>query len=78
MLGPLSFKLRILAKQVSQDYIHSFLGLIAQGNCLFLPRASPPSMEVIASEARKGVPSTLVDSGVLKFPSINVFCLYLS
>ena len=37
-------KLRaFLAKQVSQDFIHSFLGLIASGNCLFLLRAVPPS-----------------------------------
>ena len=34
-LGPLSFKLRVLAKQVSQDFMHSFLGLIAPGNPLF-------------------------------------------
>ena len=32
MLGPLSFKLRLLAKQVSQDFMHSFLGLITLGN----------------------------------------------
>ena len=31
MLGPLSFKLRVLAKQVSQDFMHSFLGLMASG-----------------------------------------------
>ena len=44
MLGPLSFKLRtFLAKQVSQDFVHSFLGLITPGNCLFLPRATPPT-----------------------------------
>ena len=30
------------AKQVSQDFMHSFLGLIALGNCPFLPRASQP------------------------------------
>ena len=32
MIGPLSFKLRVLAKQVPQDFMHSFLGLIAPGN----------------------------------------------
>ena len=32
VLGPLSFKLRVLAKQVSEDFMHSFLGLIALGN----------------------------------------------
>ena len=31
LLGPLSFKLRVLAKQVSQDSMHSFLGLITPG-----------------------------------------------
>ena len=35
MLGPLSFKLRVLAKQVSQDLMHSFLGLMALGNLPF-------------------------------------------
>ena len=30
-LGPLSFNLRVLAKQVSQDFMHSFLGLITLG-----------------------------------------------
>ena len=35
MLGPLSFKLRVLAKQVSQDFMHSFTGLIAPGNLPF-------------------------------------------
>ena len=34
-LGPLSFKLRVLAKQVSQDFMHSFLGLISLGNLPF-------------------------------------------
>ena len=32
MLGLLSFELRVLAKQVSQDFMHSFLGLITLGN----------------------------------------------
>ena len=37
-------KLRtFLAKQVSQDFMHSFLGLIALGNHPFLPRAAPLS-----------------------------------
>ena len=44
MLGPLSFKLRaFLAKQVSQDFMHSFLGLIAPEKCPFQHRATPPS-----------------------------------
>ena len=42
MLGPLSFKLRaFLAKQVSQDFMHSFLGLITLGNCPFQRRDTP-------------------------------------
>ena len=40
MLGPL-FKLRVLAKQVSQDFMHSFLGLMPQGTCPFQHRAAP-------------------------------------
>ena len=37
-------KLRaVLAKQVSQDFMHSFLGLRALGNHLLLPRSAPPS-----------------------------------
>ena len=37
-------KLRaFLVRQVSQDFMYSFLGLIAPGNCPFLPRAAPPS-----------------------------------
>ena len=32
-----------LGKQVSQDFMHSFLGLITPGNCPFLPRTAPPS-----------------------------------
>ena len=43
MLGPLSFKLRVLAKQVSQGFMYSFLVLITLGNCPFLPRAVPIS-----------------------------------
>ena len=44
MLGPLSFKLRaFLAKQVSQEFMHSFLGLMDPGNHPFLHRAAPPS-----------------------------------
>ena len=43
MLGLLSFKLRVLAKQVSQGFMYSFLVLITLGNCPFLPRAVPPS-----------------------------------
>ena len=44
MLGPLSFKLRAFsAKQVSQDFMHSFLGLMAPGNHPFQHRAVPPS-----------------------------------
>ena len=49
MLGPLSFKLRaFLAKQVSQDFVHSFLGLMATphtpaGKRPFQHRAVPPS-----------------------------------
>ena len=35
MLGLLSFKLRVLAKQVSQDFMYSFLGLIAPWNLPF-------------------------------------------
>ena len=43
MLGLLTFKLRVfLAKQVSQDFTHSFLGLIAPRNLPFLHRATPP------------------------------------
>ena len=46
-------KLRaFLAKQISQDFVHSFLGLIAPGNYLFLPRAAPPS--VIVSGLKSG------------------------
>ena len=43
MLGPLTFKLRtFLAKQVSQDFMHSFLGLInPTGNHQFWHRAAP-------------------------------------
>ena len=33
-LGPLSFKLRVLAKQVSQSFMYSFLGLIAWGTTI--------------------------------------------
>ena len=41
MLGRLSFKLRVfLAKQVSQDFMHSFLGLIVLGNSPFQHRAT--------------------------------------
>ena len=46
MLGPLSFKLRVLAKQVSRDFMHSFLrpycpgnpkpGRVVPNNCLFI------------------------------------------
>ena len=44
MLGPLSFKLRaFLAKQVSQEFMHSFLGLITPRYRLFMHRAAPPS-----------------------------------
>ena len=35
MLEPLSFKLKVLAKQVSQDFMHSFLGLMGLGNLPF-------------------------------------------
>ena len=43
MLEPLSFKLKaFLARQVSQDFTHSFLGLIAPRNLPFLHRATPP------------------------------------
>ena len=42
MFGPLSFKLRVLAKQVSEDFMHSFLGLIALGNP---PVLGCPSLE---------------------------------
>ena len=42
MLGPLSFKLRaFLAKQVSQDFIHYFLGLIPPPDCWLWHRAAP-------------------------------------
>ena len=43
MVGPLSFKLKVLAKQVSQDFMHSFLGLIALGTGPFQHRAAPTS-----------------------------------
>ena len=44
MLGPLTFKLRaFLTKQVSQDFMHSFLSLITPGSCPFLHRAALPS-----------------------------------
>ena len=48
-------KLRaFLAKQVSQDFMHSFLDLIALGNQLFLPRVPPPSVIVSGlSQARE-------------------------
>ena len=43
MLGPL-FKLRaFFAKQVSQDFMHSFLGLMALGNHPVQHRATPAS-----------------------------------
>ena len=43
MLGPLLFKLRVfLTKQVSRDFMHSFLDLIALGNCPFQHRSAPP------------------------------------
>ena len=41
-LGPLSFKLRVLAKQVSQDFMHSFLGLISLGNLPFPAQGHTP------------------------------------
>ena len=34
-LGPLSFKLRVPAKQASKEFMHSFLRLINQGNLPF-------------------------------------------
>ena len=44
MLEPLTFKLRaFLAKRVSQDFMHSFLGLIVPRNHPFLHRPAPPS-----------------------------------
>ena len=43
MLGPLSFKLSVLTKQVSQAFMHSFLGLIALGDQPFQHRAAPTS-----------------------------------
>ena len=36
IFGSLSFKLRVLAKQVSQDFMDSFSGLITPGNSSFL------------------------------------------
>ena len=36
--GPLSFKLRVLTKQVSQNFMHSFSGLITPGNLPFLAK----------------------------------------
>ena len=58
MLGPLSFKLRVLAKQVSQDFMHSFLGLIALGTGPFQHRAAPTS----------GIVSGLSQAGEVKQP----------
>ena len=57
MLGPLSSKSRaFLAKPVSQDFMCSFLGLIAEGNHLFLPRAALPSVIVsgLSQEREEG------------------------
>ena len=49
-------KLRVfLAKQVSQDFMHSFLGLITLGNCQFLTRAAPPSSIVSGLSQAGGV-----------------------
>ncbi|KAF6086190.1 hypothetical protein HJG60_008396 [Phyllostomus discolor] len=42
MLGPLSLK-AFLANQVSQEFMHSFLGLITLGNHPFQHRAAPTS-----------------------------------
>ena len=52
-------KLRtFLAKQVSQDFMYSFLDLITLGNHPFLPRAAPPS----------GIVSGLSQAGEVRQP----------
>ena len=53
MLGPLSFKLRVLAKQASQDFMYFFLGVIAPGNCPFQHRTAPTS-SIVSGFSRAG------------------------
>ena len=50
MLGSLSFKLRVLAKQVSQDFMQSFSALMAPGNHSFQHRATPTSSIISSFE----------------------------
>ena len=43
-----------LTKQVSQDFIHSFLGLIAPGKCPFLPRAGTLPSGIVSGLSQVG------------------------
>ena len=53
MLGSLSFKLRVLAKQVSKDFMHSFLGLVIPGDMPF-PAQGPPTSSIVSGLGEAG------------------------